>query len=72
MGFSVPFPRLPATFTYEGALPVGEVSNSQGDTWQSTKNLEQVVIDHQGASYSNHWIILRDPSKPIIHDHLGF
>ena len=72
VGFSAPVPRPPATFTYEGALPAEETGSEAGDVWQKDKTSDQFVFDHFEASYFNHWITLRDPSKPSTYDHLGF
>jgi len=59
VGFSAPFPRPPATFIYEGALPAGDTgSGTEGDPLG-------FVLDHFEASYFNHWIMLRGPSKPL-------
>ena len=62
VGFSAPFPRPPATFTYEGALPA-EVTGSAEEVWQKGKTPDQFVLDHFEASYFNHWIELRGPTK---------
>ncbi len=58
VGFSVPFPRPPATFTYQGALPAQDTGGGAGPL---TSN--QFVLDHFEASYFNHWTTLREPSK---------
>jgi len=68
VGFSAPFPRPPATFTYEGALPAEDTGGgTEGDPFGSkgtgplTPN--QFSLDHFEASYFNHWIELRNPDK---------
>jgi len=77
VGFSAPFPRPPATFTYEGALPAEDTgSGTEGDPFdsQGTGPLTSApfALDHFEASYFNHWIELRGPSKSFTYDHLGF
>ena len=77
VGFSAPFPRPPATFTYQGALPAEDTAAGQRQApliAEGTGPLtsDQFAVDHPETSYFNHWITLRDPSKSIIHDHLGF
>jgi len=72
VGFSVPFPRPTATFIYEGALPAEDTGMRPEDVWQKGKTSVPFVFDHFEASYFNHWITLRDPSKSFTHDHLGF
>jgi hypothetical protein len=69
VGFSAPAPRPPATFTYEGALPVGDTgSRAEGGAFdrEGTGPLtsDQVAFDHLDSSSFNHWIKLRDLSKP--------
>jgi hypothetical protein len=68
VGFSAPLPRPPATFTYEGVLP----AEDSGDVWPKAKIGGRVDVDHFKASYFNHWIQLRDPSRSLTHDRLGF
>lgn len=71
VGFSVPFPRPPAIFTYEGALPAEDTGmGAQEDIWPKAKTSAPLALDHLEASSINHWIMLREPSKP--YDHLGF
>jgi hypothetical protein len=72
VGFSAPFPRPPATFTYEGALPAEDAGSGAGDVWQNQKTSGQFDLGHFKASYFNHWIELRGPSKSLNYDHLGF
>ena len=72
VGFSAPLPRPPATFTYEGALPAQSAGSGAEGAWQKGKISDQFTLDHLGASYLNHWIRLRDPSKSTGYDHLGF
>jgi hypothetical protein len=72
VGFSAPFPRPPATFTYEGALPAEGTGSGAEDVWQKGKTSDQFTLDHFEASYFNHWIELRGPSKSFTYDHLGF
>ena len=72
VGFSVPLPRPPATFIYEGALPAEDTVGTAEDVWQNGKTPDQLSFDRFEASYFNHWIALRDPSKVFIYDHLGF
>jgi len=56
VGFPVPGARAAAAFVYEGALPI---SQNSGNTVKSN----QVSFDRFEASYFNHWIELRNPSK---------
>lgn len=63
VGFSVPYPRPPATFTYEGALGAGDTASGEEDVWQKGKMSSPFALDHFEASYFNRWIELRDPSK---------
>jgi hypothetical protein len=70
VGFSAPFPRPPATFIYEGALPVQDTGTGAEDIWQKGKTSDRFDLDHFEASYFNHWIELRGPEKT--YDHLGF
>ena len=76
VGFSAPLPRPPATFTYEGALPEDIGSGTQPDPFGSKGTgpltSDQFVLDRFEASYFNHWIELRGPSKSFTYDHLGF
>jgi hypothetical protein len=72
VGFSAPLPRPPATFIYEGALPAGDTGSPTEEVWQKGKASDQISIDHFEASYFNHWIDLRGPSKSSAYDHLGF
>ena len=72
VGFSAPFPRPPAAFIYEGALPAEDTGSGQKDVWQKSEMSDQFALDHFEASYFNHWITLRDPSKSFSYDHLGF
>ena len=72
VGFSVPFPRPPATFTYEGALPLQGAESGAEDVWQKGKTSGQFVLDRFTASRFNHWIELRGPSKSFTYGHLGF
>jgi hypothetical protein len=65
VGFSAPLPRPPATFIYEGALGVQETGSGQEEVWQKGNAFGQFVFDHPEASYFNHWIEIRDPSKPV-------
>ncbi|MBF0571603.1 MAG: hypothetical protein HQL12_06985 [Candidatus Omnitrophica bacterium] len=66
VGFSAPGPRLPARFTYEGELPAEYTGSQAEDVWQKDRTLDQFAVDHLDASDFNHWIGLRDPSKPLI------
>jgi len=72
VGFSAPSPRPPATFIYEGALPAEDAGSGSEDVWQKGRIPDQFAVDHFQASYFNHWIMLRDPSKSSTYDHLGF
>ena len=72
VGFSVPFPRPPATFTYEGALPAEDPGSRPEDAWPKSKTSDQFVFDHLEATYFKHWTELRGPSKSFTYDHLGF
>lgn len=65
VGFSAPAQRPPATFIYEGALPLEGAGPSRAeDVWQKGKTQDQFAIDHPSASYFNHWVELRGPQKP--------
>jgi hypothetical protein len=72
VGFSAPNPRPPVTFTYEGGIPAEDTGSRAEDVWPQNKTTDQFVLDHFEASYFNHWIALRDPSKSFAYDHLGF
>ena len=72
VGFSAPIPRPPATFTYVGAIPAEDTSSRADVAWQQSKSSDRFAFDHFEASYFNHWITLRDPSKSFAYDHLGF
>jgi hypothetical protein len=63
VGFSAPFPRPLATFTYQGALPGDDHDSGQVDVWQKTNGSDQFILDHSDQSELNHWTILRGPSK---------
>ncbi len=68
VGFPAPFPRPPARFTYEGALPASDIgSGTEGNSFEAQGTgpvmSDQFALDHFEASYFNHWIELRDPSK---------
>jgi len=64
VGFPVPGARVAAAFIYEGARPAGEDSgNAMSDVGHSPKTLDPVYFDRFEASYFNHWIELRAPSK---------
>ena len=65
VGFSAPFPRPPATFTYEGALPAEDTGSGAEDVWQKAKTSGSFALDRFEASYFNHWIELRNPMKPL-------
>ena len=62
IGFSAPNPRLPAVFTYEGALPAGDGRPAE-EVWPKGKTPDKLDFDHFEASYFPHWIELRGPSK---------
>lgn len=64
VGFSAPYPRLPASFTYEGYLPQEDTDSTPQESGPQDKAANQFVFDHLGVFYFNHWIALRDPSKP--------
>jgi len=69
VGFSAPGPRPPATFTYEGALPAEDTGGGTEGNLFGSKGTEpltsgQFALDHSEAPYFDHWIELRDPSKP--------
>ncbi len=72
VGFSAPGPRPPARFIYQGALPAEVSGSGQEDEWQNSKAADQFAVEHQDVSYSDRWTGLRDPSKPLTYDHLGF
>jgi hypothetical protein len=72
VGFSAPYPRPPVIFTYEGALPAEDTGSTAEEVWQKGKASDQFAFDHFEASYFNHWIKLRDPSKTSAYVHLGF
>ena len=64
VGFPVPGPRIAAAFIYDGALPASQDSgNAAPDVGQKPRKTDQVPFDRFEASYFNHWIELRDPSK---------
>ena len=66
VGFSVPNPRPPATFIYEGALAAGgDTGSTAEEVWQKSKTSDQFTFDHFEASYFNHWIQIRGLSKPV-------
>ena len=67
VGFSAPNPRPPATFTYEGALPVENNGRVDENVWSQKDGSSEVVLDHAEASHLSHWIKLRESSKPITH-----
>jgi hypothetical protein len=54
VGFPVPPARGAAAFIYEGALPAFQ---------DNPKVSNPVYFDSFEASYFNHWIELRNPSK---------
>lgn len=68
IGFTAPNPRPAVIYTYEGALPLEEMAT--GETWQK-RNSEKLVFDHLEKNYDP-WVQSREPSKPLIYDHLGF
>ena len=74
VGFSAPGPRPPATFIYEGALPLEDTAGSPTEMYpfrgQGLYRPIHLLSITAGASFFNHWIMLREPSKP--YDHLGF
>lgn len=72
VGFSAPLPRPPATFIFEGELPLEDNGSGAEDAWQKGKASEKFTVDHIQASNLNQWIRLRDPSKSVTYDHLGF
>jgi len=72
VGFSAPFPRPPAAFIYEGALPANDAGNGTEGVLKKEKISEHFALDHAETSYLNHWTTLRVPSKPFSYDHLGF
>ena len=72
VGFSAPLSRPPVIFTYEGALPAQDTGKPSEEVWPQGKASDQFVFDHFEASYFNHWIRLREPSKTSVYDHLGF
>ena len=73
VGFSAPYPRPPATFTYEGALPAEDTGGRvEEDAWRQNKTNDQFVLGRFEASHFNHWIMLRDSSRSSTYDHLGF
>ena len=63
VGFSAPFPRPPATFTYEGALPAGDTASRAGDVWQKGKTSDPFALDRFEASYFNQ-VIRHSEAKP--------
>ena len=67
VGFSAPNPRAPATFIYQGALPLQDAGGGTEDVWQEGKISDQFAFDPHEASYFNHWIEIRGPSKPVNH-----
>ena len=72
VGFSAPYPRPPATFTYQGALPAQDTLSPNGEIWQLDKKIDRLLPSHFEASNLNHWVKLREPSKVKTYDHLGF
>jgi hypothetical protein len=72
VGFSAPFPRPPATFTYQGSLPAEDTNSPEGQAWPKSDSSKQITLDRFDASYFDHWIELRDPAKTFSYDHLGF
>ena len=72
VGFSAPFPRPPATFTFQGALPAQDAGSVSEEEWQHANAPDQFVLEHGRASLFNHWIKLRGPSKVSAYGHLGF
>lgn len=72
VGFSAPQPRLPASFIYDGAFSAEQASSSRGSQWTMGLSPDQIAVGHFDASYFNHWIELRNPSKSKPYDRLGF
>ena len=67
VGFSVPNPRFPATFIYQGALPAQDSGGVPEDVGPNGKTSDQFALDPREASYFDHWIEIRNPSKPVTH-----
>ena len=65
IGFSAPFPRPPARFTYEGARPAEDAGAGQEDVWPTDRSSDQFTVDHMGTARFNQWIELRVPTKPF-------
>jgi hypothetical protein len=64
VGFPVPPARGAAAFVYEGAWPAFQDNGSAvSDAGQNPKASNPVYFDSFEASYFNHWIELRNPSK---------
>ncbi len=68
VGFSAPVPKPPAVFIYEGEFPAGDSGSRPEEAWPKGKASDQFAVDRLEASYFNHWIRLREPSKPITYD----
>ena len=67
VGFSAPNPRPAATFIFQGVLPLQDAGGQTEDVWQKGKASDQFDFDPREASYFNHWIEIRGPSKPVNH-----
>jgi len=64
VGFPVPSARIASAFIYERALPDFQDNGSAvSDAGQNPKASNPVYFDSFEASYFNHWIELRNPSK---------
>ncbi len=62
IGFPIPYPRPPATFTYAGALPA-PYSGQAREIWPKGDALVPSELDHFDASGFKNWIELRDLAK---------
>jgi len=63
VGFSAPFPRPPATFTYQGAFSAQNIPSGTMDEWQEDKGSDHFTYDHPDTSFLDHWARIRGPSK---------
>lgn len=61
VGFTVPLPRPPAEFTYEGTFSAQEATGVE-DIWAKSKTSDQFILDH--AQVSDDWTALREPIRP--------
>jgi hypothetical protein len=65
VGFSVPLPRSPATFTWGGTVSADDNGIGVPEAvWQKGQTPDVFGVDHQKASGFDRWIRLREPLKP--------